>query len=52
MSTYLKVNLSNSDFLNKLKYHINNNIPLSLTRFGDGEIHIININQKIKHLAL
>ena len=42
MSTYLKVNLSNSDFLNKLKYHINNNIPLSLTRFGDGEIHFIN----------
>jgi hypothetical protein len=35
---YLSINISNEDLLEKIKTSIKNRIPLSLTRFGDGEI--------------
>jgi hypothetical protein len=47
---YLKINLSKEEFILKLTYHIKNEIPLSFSRFGDGEINFINntLNAKIK----
>ncbi len=39
---YLSVNMSNDDFYNLLKYSIDNNLPLSFSRYGDGDLKYIN----------
>mgnify|MGYP003134647535 CR=1 FL=1 len=39
--SYLKPNISNQKFSEILKYHISENKPLSMSRFGDGEIMFI-----------
>jgi len=44
MSEYLQVNMSDSDFIEKLKNSIKHKLPLSFSRFGDGEIFFINNN--------
>lgn len=41
---YLKINLNNDNFIEILKFNILNKIPLSFSRFGDGEINILNNN--------
>ena len=43
--SYIKINLSNQDVVNIVKEKIQKSIPFSLTRFGDGEIFILNRNQ-------
>lgn len=42
--SHLKVNTSNEQFYELLKHHIDNDLPLSMTRFGDGEIAFLNRN--------
>ena len=37
---YINVNLNNKNFCLLLRHHIDNNIPLSLSRIGDGELKI------------
>jgi hypothetical protein len=44
MMEYISVNLNNLDFCNMLKTHIENKTPLSMTRFGDGEVKFMNRN--------
>lgn len=44
---YLNINLSNIDTINLVKEKIDNDVPFALTRFGDGEIYILNNNQPI-----
>lgn len=39
---YLSVNISNDEFYQKLKSHIQSGTPLSFSRFGDGEISYLN----------
>ncbi len=38
---YLCVNMNNDEFINILKHHIDNDLPLSFSRFGDGEIRCL-----------
>lgn len=47
---YIEINLTNDQFVSKLIHHIENGIPMSFSRLGDGEIHFINntITQKTK----
>lgn len=41
-SRYLSINMSNDDFYNLLKHSINNNLPLSFSRYGDGDLKYLN----------
>lgn len=41
---YLQPNVSNEDAVNLIKEKIRTNTPFAYTRFGDGEIHILNRN--------
>jgi len=41
---YLHLNITNNEFIEKLKKSIELNSPLSFSRFGDGEIYFINNN--------
>ena len=41
---YLQPNMTNDQFIDKLKMSIEHNHPFSFSRFGDGEIYFINDN--------
>ena len=41
---YLQPNLYNEDAVSLIKEKIRTNTPFAYTRFGDGEIHVINRN--------
>ena len=47
---YIKTNLSDKNFVDLLEESIKNKTPLSMSRFGDGEIMFLNKNlpQRIK----
>ena len=42
MAKYLSVNMCNYEFYELLKHSINNNLPLSFSRYGDGELKFFN----------
>ena len=43
-SKYYTPNITNDVFIEKLKHHIDNQLPFSFTRFGDGEIYFMTDN--------
>lgn len=45
---YLQLNITDEQFIDKLKKSIERNQPLSFSRFGDGEIYFINDNVPAK----
>jgi len=45
---YLQPNITNEEFVDRLKKSIESNMPLSFSRFGDGEIYFINGNVPAK----
>ena len=45
---YLKLNMTDEQFIDRLKKSIERNRPFSFTRFGDGEIYYINNNMPAK----
>lgn len=46
---YLKLNQTIDETINKIKYNISKGIPLSFSRYGDGEIYLLNRNSPSSH---
>ena len=41
MQSTLKATISDDEIVNIINHHIKNSIPLSISRCGDGEMHIL-----------